>query len=182
MIAQLKTTIESPFSPSPYKIEGLIHIFTSIHRDFYTDVIVQALRIAGNGRSVLVVQFLKGGIKQGPNRPVKLGQHCDWLRCDLSRYIDTPNLEAEEIEALQNLWQNTKKIVLEGNYSLVILEDLSLAINFGLIPEDEVIDVLQKRPNHIDIILTGQEMPETILEMADQITQVRRSYSSSRII
>jgi cob(I)alamin adenosyltransferase len=176
MIAQLKTPLENPLSSKPHKIEGMIQVFTSTHRNFYTDVIVQALRIAGHGTSVLVVQFLKGGIKQGPTQPVKLGQHLDWLRCDLPRCVDNSPLTEGEKEALGELWEHTQKVVLEDNYSLVILEELSLAINYGLIPEIEVINLIKKRPTHVDLILTGPEMPESILEIADQITHIRRSY------
>jgi cob(I)alamin adenosyltransferase len=66
--------------------------------------------------------------------------------------------------------------VFEGKYSLVVLDELSLAIKFGLIPESEVLAMLEKRPTHIDIILTGPEMPQAILDVADQITEIRRSH------
>jgi len=66
--------------------------------------------------------------------------------------------------------------VCEGKYALVVLDELSLAINFGLIPQEEVLAFLEKRPSHVDIILTGPEMPQSILDVADQITQVRRSH------
>jgi cob(I)alamin adenosyltransferase len=176
MIAQLKTPLESPLSSKPHKIEGMIQVFTSTHRNFYTDVIVQALRIAGHGTSVLVVQFLKGGIKQGPTQPVKLGEHLDWFRCDLSRCVDNSELDQQEREALNELWEYTQRVVLSGKYSLIILDELSLAINYGLIPENEVINLIKERPGFIDLILTGPQMPDTILAIADQITQIRRSY------
>jgi cob(I)alamin adenosyltransferase len=105
-----------------------------------------------------------------------LGQNLDWLRCNLPRCVDTPHLEAEEMQALLDLWQHTRQVVLQGKYSLVVLDELSLAIHFGLIPEAEVLALLDQRPRHIDIILTGPEMPQTILDVADQITELRRSH------
>jgi cob(I)alamin adenosyltransferase len=57
-----------------------------------------------------------------------------------------------------------------------VLDELSLAINFGLIAEAEVLHFLEHRPSQIDIILTGPEMPPAILEIADQITELRRSH------
>ena len=80
------------------------------------------------------------------------------------------------MRSLQDLWHHTQKVVFEGKYSLVVLDELSLAINFGLIPEKEVLEFLARRPGHVDIILTGPEMPKSILEVADQITQIRRSH------
>jgi cob(I)alamin adenosyltransferase len=176
MVSQLEATkIDSPCN-LPYHIEGLVQVFTAAHRSFFTNVIAQALRIAGQGTPVLVVQFLKGGIGQGYEHPVRLGQHLDWIRCDLPRYIDTPELDESEHRALRQLWQYTQNVVSEGKYSLVVLDELSLAINFGLIPQDEVLAFLKRRPSHVDIILTGPQMPKAILDVADQITEIRRSH------
>ena len=176
MVAQLETAIlDSPCHP-PYTVEGLVQVFTCSRRSFFTTVMAQALRIAGQGTPVLVVQFLKGGIKQGHEHPVQLGQNLDWIRCDLPRCIDTPHLDEAEADSLLHLWQHTQKVVSEGRYSLVVLDELSLAINFGLIPEEEVLAFLEKRPPHVDIILTGPEMPQALLDVADQITEIRRSH------
>ncbi|MBD1861010.1 MULTISPECIES: P-loop NTPase family protein [Trichocoleus] len=160
----------------PHAIEGLVQVFTCSHRSFFTSVMAQALRIAGQGTSVLVVQFLKGGIGQGHEHPVRLGQNLDWIRCDLPRCIDTPHLDEAEMRSLLDLWHHTQSVVMQGNYDLVVLDELSLAINFGLIPETEVLAFLQKRPSHVDVILTGPEMPPAILDVADQITELRRSH------
>ncbi|MDM9382902.1 P-loop NTPase family protein [Chlorogloeopsis sp. ULAP01] len=176
MVTQLETPSGNLTFGLPYAVEGLVQVFTSIHRNFFTSVMAQALRIAGQGTSVLVVQFLKGGIRQGQENPIRLGQNLDWIRCDLPRCIDTPDIEDTEAQALQKLWQYTQEVVFEGKYSLVVLDELSLAINFGLIPETEVLSFLAKRPAHVDIIFTGSEMPKSILDLADQITEIRRSH------
>lgn len=176
MIAQLETPGINPTLSLPYPVEGLVQVFTSSHRSFFTDVMAQALRIAGQGTPVLVVQFLKGGIRQGYEHPIRLGQKLDWIRCDLPRCIDTPHLDDSETESVHKLWHYTQSIVFSGTYSLVVLDELSLAINFDLISETEVLAFLTKRPAHVDIILTGPDMPKSILDVADQITEVRRSY------
>lgn len=176
MIAQLETPIvETPSRPA-YAISGLVQVFTSAHRCFFTNVMAQALRIAGQGTPVLVVQFLKGGIDGGKENPVRLGQNLEWIRCNLPRCIDTPELEEVEVAALRELWEYTQQAVMSGKYDLVVLDELSLAVNFGLISEAEVLKLLDNRPRHVDIILTGPNMPNKLLDQADQITQIRRSY------
>lgn len=176
MIAQLETPSINSTLSLPYPVAGLVQVFTSPHRNFFTNVMAQVLRMAGQGTPVLVVQFLKGGIAQGHENPIRLGQKLDWIRCDLPRCIDTPHLDDTEAQSLQKLWQHTQQIVFEDKYSLVVLDELSLAINFGLIPETEVLAFLAQRPPHVDIILTGPEMPKSILDLADQITNIRRSH------
>ena len=176
MVAQLETPGLNSTLSLPYSVKGLVQVFTSPERSFFTSVMAQALRIAGQGTPVLIVQFLKGGIRQGHERPIQMGQHLDWIRCDLPRCIDSSELDEAENQALQQLWQHTQKVVSEGKYSLLVLDELSLAINFGLIPETEVLEFLSQRPSHLDIILTGSQMPTSLLDVADQITEIRRSH------
>ena len=58
----------------------------------------------------------------------------------------------------------------------MLLDELSLAINFGLISQHEVLAFLEKRPRQIDIILTGPDMPQALLDVADEITEIRRNH------
>ncbi len=176
MVSQVEMPALSSSQPLTHRIEGLVQVFTCTHRSFFTSVMAQALRIAGQGTPVLVVQFLKGGIEQGYEHPVQLGQNLDWVRCNLPRCIDTPHLDQEEAQSLVDLWHHTRQVVMQGKYDLVVLDELSLAINFGLISETEVLAFLRDRPSRIDIILTGPEMPTALLDVADQITELRRSH------
>ncbi|AFY59847.1 P-loop NTPase family protein [Synechococcus sp. PCC 6312] len=163
-------------SQPPYCVEGLIQVFTAKHRSFFTAVMAQALTIAGQGTPVLVVQFLKGGINLGVARPMTLGQHLDWVRCNVQRCLTQNDLNERETTALAQLWAFTKESICKSQYSLVVLDELSLAIHLGLIPEAEVIDLLANRPRQIDIILTGPAMSPGLLELADQVTELRRTY------
>jgi cob(I)alamin adenosyltransferase len=176
MVSQVEAPNLDVVRHPTHSIEGLVQVFTCTHRSFFTNVMAQALRIAGQGTPVLVVQFLKGGIYQGHEHPVQLGQNLHWIRCNLPRCIDTPQLDEEEAQSLLTLWHYTQNVIFEGKYDLVVLDELSLAIHFGLISEADVLGFLRDRPRHVDVILTGPEMPASLLEMADQITELRRSH------
>ncbi|MEM9213606.1 MAG: P-loop NTPase family protein [Cyanobacteria bacterium P01_F01_bin.150] len=183
MVSQLPRTdhrTDHRISPSakqrfPHLVEGLIQVFTGPRRRFFANVMAQALQQAGQGTSVLIVQFLKGGINQGPDNPTQLAQNLIWLRCNVARCITTAELEPDEISALQELWHYTKMLVKQGKYSLVILDELSVAIELGLIPLDEVLHLLNDRPSHVDVTLCGPHMPTVIMDMADQVTELRQS-------
>jgi cob(I)alamin adenosyltransferase len=176
MVSQVETPLFDARRSPNLRIEGLVQVFTSVHRSFFTGVMAQAMRIASQGTPVLVVQFLKGGIRQGHDQPMQLSQHLDWIRCDLPRCIDTPQLDEAEQRSLLTLWNHTQEMVYQGRYDLVILDELSLAVNFDFIPEAEVLAFLSQRPRHVDVILTGPDMPAAILDVADQITELRRSH------
>ncbi|NDJ15811.1 P-loop NTPase family protein [Myxacorys almedinensis] len=176
MVSQIETPVyDSKHAPN-LSVEGLVQVFMSHHRSFFTSVMAQAMRIASQGTPVLIVQFLKGGIRQGPDRPIQLSQHLDWLRCNIPRCIDTPQLDDDELRSLLDLWHHTQDMVCQGRYDLVVLDELSLAIHFGFIPEAEVLEFLKQRPSHVDVILTGTDITSAILEVADQITELRRSH------
>jgi cob(I)alamin adenosyltransferase len=187
MVSQLKA---GSFTPAPKSapsssivrhpllqtVEGTVQVFTSAHRSFFTSVMVQALRTAGQGTPVLVVQFLKGGIGQGADHPTQLGQNLDWIRSDMAHCVHTEAFTEADRAAIQALWQHTQKVVQQGRYALVVLDELSLAMSYGLIPEAEVLRFLQQRPPQVDVVLTGPEMPQAIIEGADQVTEFRRNF------
>jgi cob(I)alamin adenosyltransferase len=158
------------------EIEGIVQVFTAPHRGFCPSVVSQAMRVASQGTPTLLVQFLKGGINQGPTHPTEMGQNFKWIHCAIERHIDTDQIESQEREAIQELWKYTQCQVKEGRYGLVILDELSLAINYGFIPEEEVLQLLKERPSYIDVVLTGPQMPERISSMADQCTEQRKLF------
>ncbi len=158
-------------------IEGVINVFTCNHRNFFAQVMAEALRSAGQGTAVLVVQFLKGGCNQGPGSPVRLGQNLDWIRCNLPHCPQETPFKDEEIEAIQALWSYAQQSVLEGAYGLVVLDELSLAVAGGAIALDAVLTFLDQRPRSVDVVLTGPQMPEEWLDRADQITELRHRKS-----
>ncbi len=183
MVSQLRTIPDAHIAlpavrhhPMLRAVEGTVQVFTSQHRTFFTNVMVQALRLAEQGLPVLITQFLKGGIGQGPTHPMSMGQNLDWIRCETLDCIKGPEVLDETRQAVQALWTHTQAQIIEGNYGLIVLDELSLAVDFGLIQENEVLTLLKERPSHVEIILTGPQMPESLLSVADQITEFRRNY------
>ncbi len=164
-----------PMSPS-LVVKGVVQLYTNPGRGSFTPVMAQALRAAGQGMPVLVIQFLKGGISQGPERPVILGRHLKWVRCGIPRVVDTPHLEPEERLALDHLWHFTQSAIESNDYGLVVLDELALAMKLGLIAESEVLDLLDNRPVSLDVMITGPEMPDSLLDRADLITQLRHHH------
>jgi cob(I)alamin adenosyltransferase len=137
---------------------------------------VEAMRVAGQGNTVLVAQFLKGGIRQGTEQPMQFGQGLEWLRADMGRCLKAPDATEEEQAAIAQLWPYTETGAMQGRYSLVVLDELSLAMQFGLISEAAVLHFLKQRPPQVDVILTGPGMPEALLAIADQVTEFRRQF------
>ncbi|MDR5638008.1 MULTISPECIES: P-loop NTPase family protein [unclassified Thermosynechococcus] len=175
MVAQLAVSVSEAGLPLTYGIEGVVQVFTCRQRHFFTTVMAQALRVAAQGSSVIIVQLLKGGIQTGIEHPIQLGQHLTWWRPALQRCLgETDTLTPQEKAAVRELWQHLQTTVQRGEYRLVVLDEVSVAIQLGVLSEAEVLNFLENRPRTLDVILTGPEMPESLLAIADQITQLRR--------
>ena len=73
------------------------------------------------------------------------------------------------------VWAYSRDQLLSGAVDLLVLDELGLAVELGYLPANEVTDTLERRPAHLDVILTGPSMPAALMAMADQVTQLRRA-------
>ena len=160
--------------------EGLLQVHTAPFRGSFSGVFSQALRSAGLGSRVLISQFLKGGVEQGLERSVWLCGRLQWLRpavagCLSDPVGSDPGNDAARA-AVQEVWRYTCSQLLAGELDQLVLDELGLAVQLGYLEEDEVMQALEQRPSHLDVILTGPAMPTALLAMADQVTQLRRGF------
>ena len=159
---------------------GQIQIYRSPYRGSYSSVIRDSLRSAALGRKVLLVQLMKGGVKQGISNPIKLCGNLTWLRS--SSTFDEYNKEEissdENIlnsiyESTNQLWNFCKKELISGENDQIILDEIFLAVEMNMIDKDDLISTLENRFISGDVILTGTSIPKELLLMANQITELR---------
>ena len=159
---------------------GEIQIYQSPYRGSYSFIIRDCLRNAALGRKVLLVQFMKGGVKQGISNAIKLCGNLNWIRSEHS----FDQYDSEEIEnnrdirnsineSTYELWDFCKKELLLGEYDQIILDEIFLAVEMKIIDKDDLISTLENRFISGDVILTGTAIPNDFLLMADQITELR---------
>jgi cob(I)alamin adenosyltransferase len=171
------STPAQPPTPLPFSTQGLVQAVICHQRVFLTETIAQAMRMAGQGTPVLVVQFLKGGIGQGCDRPMVFGENLTWVRADLQRHFDFDAgdvLTDEERAAIAACWTYVRSAVMAKQFDWIVLDELGLAVEIGAIAETDVLTLLDQRPPRVEAILTGPRMPAAILEVADRVTEVRR--------
>ncbi len=159
---------------------GQIQIYQSQYRGSYPSIIRDSLRNAALGRKVLLIQFMKGGVKQGVDNAVKLCGNLTWVRS--SHSFDQYNSEAIENnknlkkyihESTIELWNFCKKELQSGENDQIILDEIFLAIEMKIIEKDDLISTLENRFISGDVILTGTNIPKDLLLMAHQITELR---------
>ena len=176
----VKTNTDNKINLKKFPQNGQIQIYQSSYRGSYTSIIRDSLRNAALGRKVLLVQFMKGGVKQGIANPVKLCGNLTWLRSTHS--FDQYN--SEDLEKNQNLkksiyesnvelWNFCKRELQSGENDQIILDEIFLAIDMKFIDKDDLISTLENRFISGDVILTGTDIPKDLLLMANQITELR---------
>ena len=159
---------------------GQIQIYQSPHRGSYSTIIRDSLRNAALGKKVLLIQFMKGGVKQGIANAVKLCGNLTWVRSSnsLDQYNseeieNNENLKQSIFESTNELWNFCKKQLLSGENDQIILDEIFLAIEMKIIKKDDLISTLESRFISGDVILTGTGIPKDLLLMANQITELR---------
>jgi len=163
-----------------FKQNGQIQIYQSLYRGSYTSIIRDSLRNAALGRKVLLIQFMKGGVKQGVDHAVKLCGNLTWVRSSHSfdQYNsedieNNKNLKKSIHESTIELWNFCKKELQSGENDQIILDEIFLAIDMKFIDKDDLISTLENRFISGDVILTGTDIPKDLLLMANQITELR---------
>ena len=159
---------------------GQIQIYQSSYRGSYSSIIRDSLRNAALGRKVLLIQFMKGGVKQGIANPVKLCGNLTWVRSSHSfdqynseEIKNNKNLKKSIHESTYELWNFCKKELQSGENDQIILDEIFLAIDMNIIDKDDLISTLENRFISGDVILTGTDIPKDLLLMANQITELR---------
>ena len=159
---------------------GQIQIYQSSYRGSYSSIIRDSLRNAALGRKVLLIQFMKGGVKQGIDNAVNLCGNLTWIRSSHSfdqynseEIENNKNLKKSIHESTQELWNYCKKELISGENDQVILDEIFLAIEMKIIDKDDLISTLENRFISGDVILTGTCIPKDLSLMANQITELR---------
>ena len=176
----VKTNTSNKINVKNFSQNGQIQIFQSPYRGSYTSIIRDCLRNAALGRKVLLIQFMKGGVKQGVDYPVELCGNLTWVRSSHSfdqynsEAIDNDkNLKKSIHESTTELWNFCKRELQSGENDQIILDEIFLAIDMKIINKDDLISTLENRFISGDVILTGTCIPKDLLLMANQITELR---------
>lgn len=158
--------------------EGQLQVHTAPYRGSFASVLSQALRTAGLGSRVMVVQFLKGGVAQGPERRLTLCGRLQWLRPDVESCLADPAAErGQDVKAaVEALWAECRAHLLKGDLDQLVLDELGLAVALGYLDEQDVRSALERRPGSMDVIVTGPAIPNSLMDMADQVTELRRGF------
>ncbi len=152
--------------------KGLLIVHTGKGKGKSTAAMGLAVRAIGNGMKVGIVQFVKGVWETGervvldkfPDLCVirAMGEGFTWETQDRER----------DIAAARQAWEMAKEMINDPSYKMVILDELNIVLRYDNLPLDEVIAVLQNKPEMLHIAVTGRNAKDELIEIADLVTEM----------
>jgi len=136
-----------------------------------------AIRAAGHAQRVAVMQFIKGTWKTGEAEAFKRFPEIDHFVSGDGFTWNTQDLDADKASA-QNGWQKTTELIEacrseKPAYNLIILDELNIALRYDYIDVEEVVQVLSKKPKMLNIIVTGRDAKQALIDIADTVTDMQ---------
>jgi cob(I)alamin adenosyltransferase len=152
---------------------GLIHVYTGDGKGKTTAAMGQAMRAAGQGFKVYIVQFMKGWPYYGELDTV--GEHPNITLKQFGRpdFVNKEHPEPVDIRMAQEALDHAREIVTSGKYDLVILDEVNVALEWKLIELQDLLSLLDERPEGVELILTGRYAHPDVIARADLVTEMR---------
>jgi cob(I)alamin adenosyltransferase len=154
--------------------KGMIQVYTGDGKGKTTAALGLAFRAAGHGFRVMMIQFMKGEEKTGELLAAE--KMSPWLTIrpmGRSGFISKGNPSPEDRALAAKALDFAKEVIQGGEYDLLILDEINVALDFGLLPVEEVLDLIRKKPEFMELVLTGRNADPKILEKADLVTEMK---------
>jgi len=153
--------------------KGLIHVYTGSGKGKTTAALGLAMRAAGQGFAVYIVQFMKGWPHYGELATV--GQHPNITLKQFGRpnFVDKEHPDRVDVHMAQEALDHAREIVMSGEYDLVILDEVNVALEWKLLELQDVLSLLDGKPEGVELILTGRYAHSEVIARADLVTEMR---------
>jgi cob(I)alamin adenosyltransferase len=159
---------------------SLVLVNTGPGKGKSTAAIGVVVRGVGRGWSVAVVQFLKSGDWHTGEEDVCRQLGVDWWAMGEGFTWDSSDLTVDEAVAA-GAWEHARGLIQAGDHQLVLLDEITYPINWNWIALDDVVATIAGRPQHVNIVCTGRDAPQALIDIADTVTEmgeVKHAYRS----
>jgi len=163
---------------------ALVHVYTGDGKGKTTAALGLAVRASGHGLKVYMIQFMKGRINYGELETAKFIPNFKIKQFGRPDFVSKENPDPEDIKLAQQGLEHAKTIIFSQKYDIVILDEINVAMDFNLIPTDEVVSLIEKRPKTVELVLTGRKCPRQIVKIADYVTEtleIKHPYSNGTL-
>jgi cob(I)alamin adenosyltransferase len=151
--------------------KGFVHVYTGNGKGKTTAAIGLGIRAVGEGLKVLMIQFMKGrryseldALQQIKNFTV--------VQFGRDEFVSKEKPEQIDIDLARKGFTYAKDIIQKGEYDLVILDEINVAVDYHLISLQEVIQLLKEKPEPLELVLTGRYASPEIIKHVDLVSEI----------
>jgi cob(I)alamin adenosyltransferase len=152
---------------------GCIQVYTGNGKGKTTAALGLSLRALGRGLKVCFFQFIKGGGPYGEQLIAeRLAPDFTLVQTGRPGWVNTKDI-SEDRRLAQNALQQARAAMLSGEYDLFVCDEINGAVGFGLIDVEQVLELMQIKPEQVELVLTGRNADERVIKGADLVTEMR---------
>jgi len=151
----------------------MIQVFTGDGKGKTTAAIGQALRAAGHGWHVLIIQFMKGDPSYGELTALKKLRGITVVQSGLPTFVEKGNPSVEDVRLAQAGMDRAEQAIRDAQHRMILLDEINVAVDYGLVPLDRVLKLMHGCPPGIELVLTGRYAKAEVIEAADLVSEIR---------
>jgi cob(I)alamin adenosyltransferase len=171
-IASTANTIRKRIRRSSMMGKGYVHVYTGDGKGKTTSALGLLVRAYGDGARIFLGQFLKGNEY---SELVSLKMFSDRVtvrQYGSGRFVQGEPTEEDRRLALEGFGE-AREALLSGKYELVILDEANVAVRYGLLRAEDLINLIDSKPDGVELIITGRGADPRVIERADLVTEMR---------
>ncbi len=153
--------------------KGLLIVFTGNGKGKTTAALGMAMRAAGHGMPVLVLQFIKGAWPYGELRSFDKVEEIELKPLGTGFTWTKESLDEDRRLAAEG-WEEAVAEIRRGRYRIIVLDELNVVLSYGLLPLNDVIETLRDRNPGVHVVITGRNAPAELIEIADLVTEMKQ--------
>lgn len=151
---------------------GLVQVYTGDGKGKTTAAVGLGLRAAGHGLRVFLLQFMKGDPNYGELLALKSISNFEFLQSGLPTFVKKGSPSPEDLRLAAAGLARAHELLEDGSYDVIILDEINCAVDYGLIAVDDVLRLIERKPPHVELVLTGRNAPREVLMRADLVSEV----------
>jgi cob(I)alamin adenosyltransferase len=152
--------------------KGLVEVFTGNGKGKTSAAMGIVLRALGHDLRIYIVFFMKGKFPYGEQKTLAKFPNVDFTVFGSLDFVNPRNIREEDKKEAAKALQAGREAMLSGKYDLVVLDEVNVAVAWGLIGVEEIIRLIEDKPEHVELILTGRYADSRIVKRADLVTEM----------
>ncbi len=153
-------------------VQGFVQVYTGNGKGKTTAAFGLALRAAGAGMRIFIAQFVKGMEYSELIAFKRFNDQITIKQYGRGCFI-RGNPDAADVKAAQAGFSEVNEIIVSGDYDLVIMDEANIAVYYNLFTVEELLELIKSKPAHVELVITGRNAHEDILDQADLVTEMR---------